>query len=73
MNINNMKRVNAYRDILNIKRTAFEKGIEKGEVKKAEKVAKEMLKDNEPIEKIIKHTGLTEKEIRSIHEHLNKQ
>ncbi len=62
--------VNAYRDILNIKRTAFEKGIEKGiekgEVKKAEKVAKEMLKDNEPMDKIIKYTGLTEEEIRSI-------
>ncbi len=58
--------VNAYRDILNIKRTTFEKGIEKGEVKKAERVAKEMLKDNEPIIKIIKYTGLTEKEIKEL-------
>jgi len=62
--------VNAYRDILNIKRTAYEKGIEKGiekgEVKKAERVAKEMLNDNEPIEKIIKYTGLTEKEISKL-------
>ncbi len=59
--------VNAYRDILNIKNTAFEKGIEKGiEKGKVEgkiEIAKEMLEDNEPVEKIMKYTGLTKKEI----------
>ena len=62
--------VNAYRDIFNIKNTYLEKGeiigIEKGEIKKAVKVAKEMLKDNEPVGKIIKYTGLTEKEINEL-------
>ena len=64
--------VNAYRDILNIKNTAFEKGIEngieKGEVNKAKKIALEMIKDNEAIEKIMKYTGLTKKEIDELKE-----
>lgn len=64
--------VNAYRDIFNIKNTAFEKGIEKGiekgEVNKAKKIALEMIKDNEPVEKIIKYTGLTVKEINALKE-----
>lgn len=60
--------VNAYRDIFNIKNMAFEKGIEKGEVNKAKKIALEMIKDNEPVEKIIKYTGLTEKEINELKE-----
>jgi len=51
--------VNAYRDILNIKRTAFEKGIEKGKIE----VAKNGLKEGLPIEIIKKLTGLTEEEI----------
>jgi len=54
--------VNAYRDILNIKITAYEKG----EVNKAKKIALEMIKDNEPVEKIMKYTGLTEKEINEL-------
>ena len=54
--------VNAYRDIFNIKNTYFEKG----ERKKQLEIAKEMLKDNEPIKKIIKYTGLTEKEINEL-------
>ncbi len=68
--------VNAYRDILNIKNTAFEKGIEKGKIEgkiegKVEgkiEIAKEMIKDNEPIEKIMKYTGLTKKEINGLKE-----
>lgn len=56
--------VNAYRDIFNIKNMAFEKG----EVNKAKKIALEMIKDNEPVEKIIKYTGLTEKEINELKE-----
>jgi len=54
--------VNAYRDIFNIKSTY----LEKGEIKKAMKVANEMIKDNEPIEKIMKYTGLSEEEINGL-------
>jgi predicted GNAT family acetyltransferase len=42
------------------------KGIEKGEKKKAIEIAKEMLKDNEPIEKIIKYSKLSREEILKI-------
>ena len=44
-----------YRDIKNSLDTAREEGMEKG----IEKVAVEMIKDNESIEKIIKFTGLS--------------
>ncbi len=54
--------VNAYRDIFNIKNTYLEKGKIEGKIE----IAKEMLKDNEPVEKIIKYTGLTEKEIKEL-------
>jgi predicted transposase/invertase (TIGR01784 family) len=54
--------VNAYRDIFNIQNTAFEKGEKKGKIE----VAKEMIKDKEPVEKIIKYTGLTENEINEL-------
>jgi len=53
---------NKDRDILNIRNTAFEKGIEKGKTE----MAKEMLKKNEPVEKIIRYTGLTEREINGL-------
>ena len=58
--------VNAYRDIFNIKNTYLEKGIEKGEINKAKKIALEMIKDNEPSEKIKKYTGLTKEEINEL-------
>ncbi len=58
--------VNAYRDILNIKRTAFEKGIEKGKIEEKTEVAKQMITENEPIEKIMKYTGLTAEEINKL-------
>ena len=74
--------VNAYRDVFNIKNTYFEKGEKRGVAKgliegkkqgiiEGEKrgkieIAKEMIKDKEPIEKIIKYTGLTEKEINEL-------
>ncbi len=57
---------NAYRDIFNIKNTYLEKGIEKGEINKAKKIALEMIKDNEPSEKIKKYTGLTKEEINEL-------
>ena len=44
----------------------IEKGIEKGEKKKALEIAVEMLKDNEPIEKIIKYSKLSREEILKI-------
>ncbi|MCX6250470.1 MAG: Rpn family recombination-promoting nuclease/putative transposase [Bacteroidetes bacterium] len=67
-----------YRDIKNSLDTAREEGLEigmekgieigmeKGIEKGMEKVAVEMLKDNEPIEKIIKFTGLSQREIESL-------
>jgi len=54
--------VNVYRDVLNIKRTAFEKGKIKGKIE----IAKEMLKDDEPIEKIMRYTGLTKEQINDL-------
>jgi len=56
--------VNAYRDIFNIKNTYLEKGKIEGKIE----IAKEMIKDNEPIDKIKKYTGLTEKEINELKE-----
>ena len=43
-----------------------EKGIEKGKMEEKLDLAKEMLKDNEPIEKIIKYTKLSKEEILKI-------
>lgn len=48
-----------YRDMKNSLDTAFDEGMEKGMVKGMVKVAKQMLEDKEPIEKISKFTGLT--------------
>ena len=44
----------------------IEEGIEKGEKKKALEIALEMLKDNEPIEKIINYSKLSKEEIEKI-------
>ena len=41
-------------------------GLKEGEKKRTIEIASEMLKDNESIEKIMKYTGLTEKEISAI-------
>ena len=38
------------------------KGIEKG----TEQIARRMLADNEPIEKIVKYSGLTEEQVRAL-------
>lgn len=43
-----------------------EKGIEKGEFKKAIETAKEMLADDEPVEKIIKYTKLVPAQIEEL-------
>ncbi len=58
--------VNAYRDILNIKNTAFEKGIEKGIEKEKIQIIKNGLKEGVSIEVLKKLTGLTEKEINEL-------
>lgn len=66
--------VNAYRDIFNIQNTSFEKGEIKGHIKgkiegKKEgkiEIAKEMIKDKEPVAKIMKYTGLSENEINTL-------
>jgi len=58
--------VNAYRDIFNIQNTAFEKGEIKGLKKGKIEIAKEMIKDKEPVDKIMKYTGLTENEINEL-------
>ena len=52
------------RDIRNQIRYAEKKGIEKGIEKGTEQIARRMLADNEPIEKIVKYSGLTEEQIK---------
>ena len=54
------------RDIRNQIRYAEKKGLEKGMEKGVEKVAREMLKDNVPIETIAKYSGLTEEQVRAL-------
>ena len=62
--------MNAYRDIFNIKSTYLEKGkIEgknEGKIEGKIEIAKEMIKDKEPVEKITKYTGLTENKINEL-------
>ena len=58
--------INAYRDIFNIQNRAFEKGEIKGKIEGKIEIAIEMIKDNETVEKIMKYTGLSEKEINEI-------
>lgn len=62
--------INAYRDIFNIQNTAFEKGELKGhregKLQGKIEIAKEMIKDNEAVEKIMKYTGLSEYEIKQL-------
>ena len=62
--------LNVFRDIKNSMDTAKEEGkiegVIEGENKKAFAIAKQMQIDNEPLEKIIKYTGLTKEEIQQI-------
>ena len=53
-----------YRDIKNLLETAREEGNEIGIEKGIGKVAVEMLKDNEPIEKIMKFTGSSKRKLK---------
>jgi hypothetical protein len=59
-------------------KTLLDKNLIKQTTKEAEKqtkieMAKKMLLDNEPIEKIVKYTELTEKEIKNIEKQLNAE
>ena len=56
----------AYRDIKNSLDTAEEKGRKKGKEERSLEIAREMLQDGEPIEKIIRYTGLSENEISGL-------
>ena len=51
-----------YRDLKNSLDTAKEEGKIEGKIE----IAKEMLKENEPIEKIMRYTGLTKEEIEKL-------
>ena len=55
-----------YRDNINVIETAKEEGREEGKIE----MAIEMLKDGEPIEKIIKYSKLSEKEVLELKEKL---
>jgi len=59
-----------YRDMKNSLDTAFEEGKEEGKEEGREEgmenVAKEMLRDKEPMEKIIRYTGLTHEQIEKL-------
>ena len=44
----------------------LEQGIEQGELSKATEMARAMKADNEPVEKIVRYTGLSEEEIRRL-------
>jgi predicted transposase/invertase (TIGR01784 family) len=55
-----------YRDMKNSLDTAKEEGKIEGKIE----IAKEMIKDKEPVEKIMKYTGLTENEINIIQNEL---
>ena len=42
------------------------RGREQGRAEKALKVAKEMLADGMPVDKIVKYTGISEEEIKTL-------
>lgn len=56
----------AYRDIKNSLDTAQEKGRKKGKEERSLEIAREMLQDGEPIEKIARYIGLSENEISEL-------
>ena len=57
-----LKSLMEYSEIKNVKDTAFEEG----KLSKAVKVAKEMLLDNEPIEKIVRYTQLSVAQVENL-------
>jgi predicted transposase/invertase (TIGR01784 family) len=61
-----LKSLVEYSEVQNVNDTAFGDGFEKGELAKALKIAKEMLLDNEPIEKIVRYTQLSVEQIENL-------
>ncbi|MCP5496345.1 MAG: hypothetical protein H7A23_17500 [Leptospiraceae bacterium] len=55
-----------YWDMNNVIDGSFEKGMEKGKIEKTMEIAKEMKQNNEPIEKIVRYTGLAIEEIEKL-------
>jgi len=55
-----------YRDIKNVVDTSREEGLKEGFEKRNFEIAKEMKNNGEPIEKIMKYTNLTRKEIENL-------
>ena len=52
-----------YRDLKASLATRYEEGMEKGMAEGMEKVALKMIQQNEPTERIMAYTGLTEEQI----------
>lgn len=44
----------------------FDEGMKKGDLRRATKTARLMLADLEPLEKIVKYSGLTEEQIKAL-------
>jgi len=55
-----------YRDIKNVVDTSREEGKEEGKEEERNEIAREMKNNGEPIEKIMKYTNLTQKEIENL-------
>lgn len=55
-----------YRDIKNSMDTAKEEGRVEGRIKEKMEIAKSMLLDGEPVEKIMKYTGLTIEQVENL-------
>jgi hypothetical protein len=55
-----------YRDLKGFLDTAFEEGKIEGETKKGFATAKLMKADGEPLEKIMRYTGLSENDINNL-------
>lgn len=55
-----------YRDLKNSLDTARDEGKEEGKIEGKIEIAIEMLKANEPIDKIMRFTGLTQEQIEQI-------
>jgi predicted transposase/invertase (TIGR01784 family) len=55
-----------YWEVKNVKDTAFGDGVEKGKTEEKEEIAKMMLLDNEPIDKIVRYTQLSIAQIEAL-------
>jgi predicted transposase/invertase (TIGR01784 family) len=53
-------------DLEDMKNTGIRIGMEKGEVNKQIEIAKKMINENEPIEKIMNYTSLSKEEIEKL-------